>query len=176
MLRGLIVRSQSGFYAVQTEGGMLTCHLRGRLKRGPRVGDVVAVGDWVKVSEQGQEKGMIEAVEPRQRMLSRLDPTPRGVYQQIIFANPDQVILIFACKDPEPHLGMLDRFLVIAEKQAIPALIVANKVDLVGQEAAQALFGHYVALGYPVIYTSARAGMGISELHQQLASKLSVFV
>ncbi|MFZ6026730.1 MAG: ribosome small subunit-dependent GTPase A [Chloroflexota bacterium] len=176
MLRGLIVRSQSGFYTVQTDAGMLTCHLRGRLKRGPRVGDVVAVGDWVQVSDQGRGSGMIEAIEPRQRMLSRLDPTPRGVYQQIIFANPDQVVLVFACKNPEPHLGMLDRFLVIAEKQGIPATIVANKVDLVGQEAAQALFGHYEPLGYPVIYASARAGAGVEALRRLLAGKLSVLV
>ena len=75
---------------------------------------------------------MIEAVEPRQRLLSRMAPTPRGEYQQIIIANPDQAVFIFACAKPEPHLGMLDRFLVVAEKQGIPVLIVANKVDLVG--------------------------------------------
>lgn len=175
-LRGLVIRSQSGFYAVQTDAGILTCHLRGRLKRGPRVGDVVAVGDWVQVSPQGGVEGMIEEIEPRQRMLSRLDPTPRGVYQQIIFANPDQVVLTFACTNPEPHMGMLDRFLVIAEKQQIPALIVANKVDLVGQEVAEGLFGHYATLGYPVLYTSAHGGVGVDALRQRMAGKLSVFV
>jgi ribosome biogenesis GTPase len=175
-LRGLIIRSQSGFYTVETDAGLLTCQLRGRMKRGPRVGDVLAVGDWVKISEQGSGKGMIEDIEPRQRMLSRLDPTPRGVYQQIIFANPDQLVLTFACANPEPHLGMLDRFLVIAEKQEIPNIIVANKVDLVGQEKASQLFGHYQAIGYEVLYTAARAGIGVEALRQRLAGKLSVFV
>ena len=67
-------------------------------------------------------------------MLVRMDPTPRGVYQQIIVANPDQAVFVFACANPDPRLGMLDRFLVVAEKQGIPCLIVANKVDLVSRE------------------------------------------
>jgi len=120
-------------------------------------------------------KGVIEEVRPRQRMLARLAPTPRGEYQQIIIANPDQAVFVFACALPEPRLGMLDRFLVISEKQRIPALIVANKIDLVGKEAAKELFGHYPHLNYPVIYTSAKTGQGIQELRQQLVRKISVF-
>jgi ribosome biogenesis GTPase len=68
---------------------------------------------------------------------------------------------------------MLDRFLVIAEKQNIPAVIVANKVDLVGIEQAQKYFGFYPALGYPVHYTSARTGMGTDGLRQQLQGRIS---
>ena len=157
-----------------TETGSLTCRLRGRLKRGKRLGDIVAVGDWVQVS-QVDETGMIEAVEPRQHLLSRMAPTPHGEYQQIIIANPDQAIFVFACAKPEPHPGMLDRFLVVTEKQALPALIVANKVDLVGLPQAEALFSHYAALGYPLIYTSAKSGLGIEELSGKLSGKLSVF-
>lgn len=176
MIRGLIIRSQSGFYTIQTDQGELVCRLRGRLKRGPRVGDIVAVGDWVRVSKQGPKEGMIEEIEPRQRMLSRLAPTPRGLYQQIIFANPDQLVLTFACSQPEPRLRMLDRFLVIAEKQSISAVIVANKVDLIGLNAAEEIFGHYTAIGYPIIYTSAEDNFGVDDLCQRLAGKLSVFV
>jgi ribosome biogenesis GTPase len=173
-LRGLIICSQSGFYTVVTETGSLTCHLRGKLKRGKRLEDIVALGDWVQVSQEG-DTGMIEAVEPRQHVLSRLAPTPHGEYHQIIIANPDQAVFIFACTKPEPHPGMLDRFLVVTEKQGLPAVIVANKVDLVGIPTAQALFSHYAALGYPLIYTSAKSGLGILELSAKLAGKLSVF-
>jgi ribosome biogenesis GTPase len=174
-LRGLIICSQSGFYTVETETGNLTCRLRGRLKQGKRLEDIVALGDWVQVSPMQHETGMIEAVEPRQRMLSRMAPTPRGEYQQIIIANPDQAVFVFACTKPEPHPGMLDRFLVVAEKQRLPALIVANKVDLVGISQAEASFSHYAALGYPLIYTSAQSGIGIMELAGRLTGKLSVF-
>ena len=153
---------------------MLTCQLRGRLKRGPRLGDLLAVGDWVQVSRLGGERGMVEAVEERTRMLVRMAPTPHGMYQQILIANPDQAVFVFSCADPAPRLGMLDRFLVIAEKQDIPGLIVANKVDLVGPAAARALFDHYPALGYPVVYTSARQALGVEELRELLIGKVSV--
>jgi ribosome biogenesis GTPase len=174
-LRGLIVRSQSGFYVVETDVGSFNCHLRGRLKQGKRMGDLVAVGDWVEISQQTSEAGMIEAVEPRRHILSRMAPTPQGEYQQIIIANPDQTVFIFACTKPEPHLGMLDRLLVMAEKQAIPVLIVANKADLVDTAQATALFSRYELVGYPLIYTSAKSGLGISELTGMLRGKLSVF-
>ena len=117
---------------------------------------------------------MIEVVEPRQRLLSRMAPTPQGEYQQIIIANPDQCVYVFACAKPEPHLGMLDRLLVMAEKQGVSAMIVANKVDLVDTAQAQALFSRYDHLGYPLIYTSAKSGIGIPELAARLSGRLSV--
>lgn len=174
-MRGLIIRLQSGFYTVETAAGNLTCRLRGKLKQGKHLEDILAVGDWVQVSPLQNESGMIEAIEPRQHLLSRMAPTPRGEYQQIIIANPDQAVFVFACTRPEPHPGMLDRFLVVTEKQVIPAVIVANKVDLVGITQAEALFSHYAALGYSLIYTSAHSGYGIKELAERLRGKLSVF-
>ena len=157
------------------ETGSYTCRLRGRLKQGRRLGDIVAVGDWVDITPLPDGEGIIEGVEPRLRMLSRLAPTPRGEYQQIIIANPDQAVFVFACARPEVRPGMLDRFLVVAEKQHIPALIVANKVDLVGMAQAERHFAHYAALGYPLIYTSVKEGLGITALHDYLQGKLSVF-
>lgn len=172
---GLIVRSQSGFYTVQTEAGLLVCKLRGLLKRGRRRGDVAALGDRVNVTRLPDGSGVIEEVLPRQRMLSRLAPNPHGEYHQIILANPDQAVFVFACARPAPRYGMLDRFLVIAEKQGLPALIVANKADLVGMQAAAAAFEQYQPLGYPVVVTSARTDQGIDELCRLLAGKISVF-
>lgn len=174
-LRGQIVRLLSGFYTVQTPQGQFVSRLRGRLKQGPRLGDVAALGDWVRITPLDDHTGVIEEIEPRQRMLSRMAPQPQGEYQQIIIANPDQAVFIFACAKPQPRFGMLDRFLIIAEKQNIPVLIVANKVDLVGLEHAQAMFGHYDGIGYLVIYASARTGQGVGELRQRLTGKISVF-
>lgn len=174
-LSGLIVRLQSGFYTVQTDSGLLVCRLRGRLKKGPRGGDVAALGDRVQVTPIGEGRGVIEAVLERQRALSRLAPTPGGTYQQILIANPDLAVYVFACAQPTPRFGMLDRFLVMSEKQHIPALLVANKVDLISRKTAAQLFGHYPPLGYPVIYTSAQTGEGVDELRQALSGKISVF-
>jgi ribosome biogenesis GTPase len=175
-MRGLIIRSQSGFYTVQLENGaQVVCQLRGRLKKGPRREDKVAVGDWVQVSALDRKTGMIELVEERQRLFARLAPTPHGEYQQILIANPDQVAIVFACADPAPRLGMLDRFLVIAEKQGVPALIVANKIDLLSMEQAKKIFDRYPPLGYQVIYTSTQTGQGLDELKEHLAGKITLF-
>jgi ribosome biogenesis GTPase len=170
---GLIVRSQSGFFSVQTENGTFTCHLRGRLKQGKHVGDIAAVGDKVQVTCVPDGTGSIEVVEPRRSSLVRLDPRPQGVYQQVILANPDQAVFVFSCARPIPRLRMLDRFLVIAEKQRLPAIIVANKIDLVGLDQAEKLFGFYPPIGYPVIYTCAKTGQGVVELRERLSGKVS---
>ncbi len=172
-IRGQVIRSQSGFYTVKTDSGVYTCQMRGRLKRGRKLGDVIAIGDWVKITPLDENTGVIEEIEERERMIVRLAPTPRGEYQQIIIANPDQAVFVFSCARPEPRLRMLDRFLVIAERQHIPAIIVANKVDLVGLDAAKEMFGNYIDIGYPVIYTSVKQNLGIDELRDTLKGKVS---
>jgi ribosome biogenesis GTPase / thiamine phosphate phosphatase len=173
-LEGLVTRTQSGYFTVQTPSGEFTCRLRGRLRRGPREEDLAAIGDRVGISVTGTETGMIDEVLPRTRALVRKAPTARGEYMQVIVANPDQAVFVFACQRPAPRLGMLDRFLVIAEKQEIPGLIVANKIDLVGEEEARALFGIYEQIGYQVIYTSARSGEGLERLRRELQGRVSV--
>jgi ribosome biogenesis GTPase len=137
------------------------------------VGDIAAVGDRVQVTCQPDGTGSIESVEPRRSSLVRLDPRPQGVYQQVILANPDQAVFVFACARPTPRLRMLDRFLVIAEKQGLQAVIVANKIDLVGGEQAKKMFGFYPPIGYPVIYTCAKSGQGVEELRERLTGKVS---
>lgn len=175
-LSGRVIRAQSGFYTVETDAGLFVCQVRGRLKQGPRVEDVIAVGDWVELSRVDDDTGVIEAVQPRERMISRMAPTDRGEYQQIILANPDQVLFVFSCEQPAPRFGMLDRFLVIAEMQEVPARIVANKVDLVGMARARELFGRYEEIGYPVLYTSAETGRGVEALREVLQGKISALI
>jgi ribosome biogenesis GTPase len=89
-------------------------------------------------------------------------------------ANPDLVLPVFASDHPPPNPRLIDRFLVVAEYNEVPAVLVANKVDLVGATAARERFGPYERIGYDVIYTSARAGIGIDELRGRLAGKLSI--
>ena len=171
LLPGLIVRAQSGFFTVETRQGAVVCGLRGRLKQGRHDGDLAAVGDRVLVAVLADGSGVIEEVEGRKQAIVRLDPRPRGFYQQVLLANCDQAVFVFACAHPDPKLRMLDRFLVIAEKQSIPAIIVANKIDLA--EEPKKIFGLYEPLGYRVIYTSAESGAGVDELRAALAKKIS---
>lgn len=172
-LEGLVVRAQSGFLNVKTNSGEYVCRLRGRLKLGETEGDIVAVGDRVTITPAEDGTGTIEEVHERKSVFSRIRSGIKRDFRQILLANPDQIVAVFACAEPEPHLRMLDRFLVIAEKQQIDALIVANKIDLVTLEKAREIFGLYEDLGYPVIYTSARTGEGVDELRNHLSGKIS---
>jgi ribosome biogenesis GTPase len=173
-LIGRVLRYQSGFFTIEGEDRRVTCILRGRLKRRDFQGDIIGIGDLVKYSPLPDGSGVIEEILPRHSELVRLDPTPRGDYRQILLANPDQLVCVFACSHPTPHLRMLDRFLVIAEKQQLKAIIVANKLDLAGgMEEAEKIFGIYPSLGYPVIYTTALTGSGVEELRSVLTGKVS---
>ncbi|MEP0803922.1 MAG: ribosome small subunit-dependent GTPase A [Chloroflexota bacterium] len=166
-----MIKAQSGFFTVETGQGLFVCRLRGKLKQGRPTGDIAAVGDRVRITVLPDGSGVIEEVEERKRAIVRLDPRPQGEYQQILLANPDQAVFVFACAHPAPRLRMLDRFLVIAEKQNVPPLIVANKTDLV--KDPKELFGLYETIGYRVIYTSTHTGAGLDELHEALKGKIS---
>ena len=171
--QGLITKAQSGFFWVETGEGVIVCQLRGKLKQGRAKGDIAALGDSVEITVLDDGSGVVESVEERKQLIARIDPRPGGVYQQVLLANPDQAVFIFACANPNPKLRMLDRFLVIAEKQKIPVLIVANKIDLV--ENPKDSFGMYDDIGYRVIYTSTKNKIGLEELRTQLQKKISAF-
>ncbi len=191
LIEGLVIKAQSGFFTVHTEEGDLTCRLRGRLKEEWRDTDLVAVGDRVLISRVeggGMIEGMIEEVEERERALARLSSsggrgsrhwTRRGYLserEQVIIANPDHVVFVFACAEPRPRLRMLDRLLVGAELQDIPAIVCANKIDLIGIDEARQLFDIYDEIGYRVVYTSAKTGEGVDELHDLLVGRISALV
>ena len=183
LLCGLVVRDQSGFFWVEVEDGRLfICRLRGRLLEEARLSDAAALGDRVKIRVVDAENGIIEAVEERQSVLSRALRTEgnRGVGQaereQVIIANADQALFVFAAASPAPNFKMLDRFVVTGEKSGIEKLvIVVNKIDLEGTEPVAASFELYTQMGYPLLYTSALEGSGVDALRQTLAGHISVF-
>ena len=156
--------------------GEFFCRLRGRLKQDETKGDIAAIGDRVRITPHADGTGMIESIHERTSVISRIRSGIKREFRQILLANPDQIVTVFACAEPEPHLRMLDRFLVIAEKENIHTVIIANKVDLVINDEADVLFGVYSRLGYPVIYTSAKSGQGIDLLRVRLQGKISAFV
>jgi len=174
LIPGLIVRAQSGFFDVQTDEGLVVAQLRGIHTRGPQETDAAALGDKVKIRLLEDGTGVIEEIEDRERVLSRRAPGRQEI-EQVLVANPDQVVFVFACADPDPNFRMLDRLLVGTEREEIPAMICANKIDLVVPRSAKAEFGEYARLGYRVIYTSAKTGKGVRTLHKALRDKISVF-
>jgi ribosome biogenesis GTPase / thiamine phosphate phosphatase len=174
-IRGMVLRAQSGFFWVQTEQGVLECSLRGRLKKERQSSDIAVIGDAVEVLPIRPGHGAIEAVLPRRTKLARRAAGTRGVWSEdVIVANVDQVLVVCACASPEFHPKMLDRYLVLTEAAELDTVIVANKVDLVGQARASAMFAEYERIGYRVLYTSAASGAGIAELRDLLAGRISV--
>jgi ribosome biogenesis GTPase len=174
-MQGTVLRAQSGFFWVQTDAGLLECRLRGRLKKERQTSDIAVIGDLVEVKQVSPTEGAIEAVEPRRTKLARRAAGSKGVWSEdVLIANLDQVLLIFACANPEFTPRMLDRYLVLTEASELDTVIVANKVDLVGQERAREQFAIYERIGYPVIYTSTKLGLGIDDLRARLGGRISV--
>lgn len=139
----------------------------------------MAIGDRVTISVNPDGTGSIEAVAERDSVLSRARPAPSARQmlkdqEQILVANPDQVVFVFSIRRPKPTLRKLDRFLVVAEMNQLPSVICVNKIDLADAGEAQEIFGLYETIGYPVLYTSAKTGEGLEELRATLADKISV--
>jgi ribosome biogenesis GTPase len=177
---GIVLQARSGHHRVQDGGAVVTCSVRGRLKQEKLYTDLVATGDYVRWRLTRPGKGVIEEVLPRETQLSRLRPGPGDIpVEHVIIANPDQAVFIFAVMDPAPRLRLLDRLLVLAENNDLPALLCVNKIDLLAaaddpMAEARSLFGLYEDIGYPVLYTSARNGQGVQKLRERLTGKLSV--
>ncbi len=177
--QGLVIKSQSGFFTVKTAEGEVVSQIRGRLKQGRKDTDLVAIGDRVSITVNPDGTGLIEDVAERERVLSRARPAPSGRQmlsdqEQVLVANPDQVVFVFSIRQPRPSLRKLDRFLVVAEMNELPALICVNKIDLEEGNEAQEQFQIYEQIGYPVITTSAKTGEGLDALREALRGKLSV--
>lgn len=187
-LEGLVVKDQSGFYWVETtDGGIYRCQLRGKLKEEAQSSDLAAIGDKVRISpidaEEGMDelRGVIEVVHERRSCLSRAVRTTgkRGAGQaereHVLIANLDQAFFVFAAAAPTPNLQLLDRLLVTAERAELKdIIIIINKIDLQTSELSP-LIAPYQALGYEIVYTSARLGIGIEDVRARLEGKLSVF-
>jgi len=153
------------------------CYVRGRLKKEADACNMispVAVGDHVAFSVTGPEEGMIEKVHPRRNQIVRRAAGRRPMGQTLV-ANLDQMVAVFAVKEPPLHIRMVDRFLVVAEGANVPAALCINKIDLADPGEIRETFAPYHHAGYPVVYTSVITGEGLEDLKQLLKGKLSMF-
>ncbi len=187
-LAGLIVKEQSGFYWVEAEDeNTYMCELRGRLKEEAKTSDIAAIGDRAMISTRREEgtdalMGVIENLAPRHSVLSRAQRTTgkRGLGQaereQVVIANAERALFVFAAAQPGPDLKMLDRLLVAGEKSGIAELlIILNKIDLDYPTDVDKVFEIYEKIGYRVLRASALTGAGLPELKSALAGGISVF-
>jgi len=160
------------------DGSMIEASLRGRLKREVRVGDRVVIGDRVRVEPAPSPAGdawVIEAVEPRQSSIVRRSGPGRK--PKVVAANVDRVVVVVALRSPDPRAEVIDRMLVLAEADQIPAVIVLNKIDLPrATEIAEKLQARFEASGYTCIETSAVTNEGIDALRSVLSEGISAFI
>jgi ribosome biogenesis GTPase len=158
-VEGIVVKAYGGFYYVLSGGKEWECSLRGRFRHEKQQ---VLVGDRVVLSPRHGQTGVIEQVLPRTTVLVR-PPV----------ANIDQALMVFALREPDPHPGLIDRFLISASVNRINPVLCFNKSDLDGDTIHEFLARY--GQSYSVLVTSARTGEGLEELRQVLQGKVSVF-
>jgi ribosome biogenesis GTPase len=127
---------------------------------------VVAAGDRVGIRPESHGTGMIHSVLPRSSTLCR---TSRG-RQHVIVTNVDRLLIVVSAAQPDLKPGLIDRFLLTAERFGIRPFICINKVDLIDPTELQPLVGVFSQAGYPVVLTSVVTGQGIPFLRALIAT------
>ncbi len=170
-LRAVVLSGTGGVWQVRDERGVMReVSLRGRVKQASAL--KLAVGDEVVIEPDARGAAWaIAEILPRRSQLARRAPGgARG--ERVVAANVDQVVIVFAAAAPDPHPRMLDRFLVIAAANAIPARIVINKVDLADYDVRER-FAVYERAGYPLHTTSVPRCIGLEELREAMRDRVS---
>ena len=160
-MQGIIIGNVSNTYKIKTDTKIYEAYARGKLKNEeikPVVGDNVEI----QITDEEKATAIIEKIEARKNYIKR----PK-------MANIDQIIFIVSTKNPKPDLLMLDKQLAYVEKLKIEPIIVINKIDL--EETYKSIQELYTKIGYKVIVTSAKQGIGIDIITQVLKNKISVF-
>lgn len=159
-MQGKIIKGIAGFYYVHVEGGSVyECKAKGVFRKDrkkPLVGDDVVLD----VLSEEEKLGNIMELLPRRNDLIR--PA---------VANIDQALVIFAAAKPEPNFNLLDRFLIMMERQGLHSTICFNKLDMISDEEQKRLRCIYEPCGYPVLFVSAKEKEGIETLKELLAHK-----
>ena len=161
-MTGKIIKGIAGFYYVHViDSGIYECKAKGAFRKDkikPLVGDDVIID----VISEEEKTGNVVKLLPRRTELIR--PA---------VANVDQALLIFATKNPEPNLNLLDRFLCMMEEQELPIVICFNKEDIAEEGFEQKMRDTYERAGYKVIFSSTKEDRGINEIKQILQGKTS---
>ena len=162
-MKGKIIKGIAGFYYVHDGvGAVYECKAKGVFRSRnikPLVGDDVEI----TVLDEKERKGNIETILPRRNRLIR--PA---------VSNVDQAVVVFAVTEPMPNLNLLDRFLVMMERQNVPVIICFNKIDLSEESEIEKLKKIYGPAGYPLHFISTYEEQGLLELHSLIAGRTTV--
>ena len=162
-MTGKIVKGIAGFYYVSVaESGIYECKAKGIFRK---EGKKPLVGDDVRseVLDESEKTANLVEILPRKNELIR--PA---------VSNVDQAMVIFAMESPKPNGALLDRFLIMMEKQKVPVVICFNKTDLVSAEETEHWKKIYQGCGYEVLLCSAGEGKGLDQIRRRLAGRTTV--
>jgi len=163
-LKGKIIKGIAGFYYVHTQEEDLVyeCKAKG-IFRSQKIKPLV--GDDVEINTEDQPEGYGTIVQILPRKNELLRPA---------VANVDQALIIFAAAQPEPNLNLLDRFLIMMQKQQVNTIICFNKMEIVSERELTLLKDTYLRCGCEVIFTSMLQEEGLSLLYPKMKGKTTV--
>ena len=147
----------------------------------PAVGDRVLLGQVNEDEDSGEgvgsQKYCVVRVLPRKSELKR--PGPRDSFRRklTLAANIDQVVIVASVTQPEFNYGFMDRFLLAANLNNLPFVLVLTKMDLLPNGEADLTddIRDFMSIVDKVIPVSVKTGEGLERLREELAGKSSVF-
>ena len=163
MIEGRIIKGIGGFYYIETEKGLYECRARGIFRKNKIT---PLVGDFVKISvvDEDNKKGVVEEIQERKTELVRPP-----------IANVNKALIVFAVKNPTPHLSLLDRFIVLAERENLEIVIILTKIDLDDDNTFEKIKNIYEPCGYKVIGVSNLEKKNIDKVKEELKDNTVVF-
>ncbi|MFR2270692.1 MAG: ribosome small subunit-dependent GTPase A [Clostridium sp.] len=163
MIEGRIIKGIGGFYYVDTDNGLYECRARGIFRKNKIT---PLVGDFVKISvvDEENKKGVVEEIAERETELVRPP-----------IANVNKALIVFAVKNPTPHLSLLDRFIVLAERENLEIVIILTKIDLDNDNTFEKIKNIYEPCGYKVIGVSNLEKKNIDKVKEELKDNTVVF-
>jgi len=169
---GRVVEYMGRTVRVRHGGDNYSCRLRSTTRIASSDSTPVTVGDRVHFLPAAENEGVITEILPRTSRLSRASRLHNEI-EQVLVANVDQLLLVTSVKEPHPKPEFIDRVLIAAACQSLPAIICFNKIDLEDTENDN-LVNSYREAGYQVLRTSATTGEGLDQLDTLLRSSLTV--
>lgn len=147
----------------------------------PAVGDHVLLGQVNEDEDCGEgvgsQKYCVVRVLPRKSELKR--PGPRDSFRRklTLAANIDQVVIVASVTQPEFNYGFMDRFLLAANLNNLPFVLVLTKMDLLPNGEADLTddIRDFMSIVDKVIPVSVKSGVGLERLREELLGKSSVF-
>ena len=147
----------------------------------PAVGDRVLLGLVNDAEDEGDgvgsQKYCVVRVLPRKSELKRPGPRDSFYKQQTLAANIDQVVIVASVTQPEFNYGFMDRFLLAANLNDLPFVLVLTKMDLLpnGEANLSNDIRDFMKIVDKVIPVSVKNGDGLDVLRNELLGKSSVF-